>query len=130
AAAASEVEDLVWIGEIDLRGAEGAERESHLQLLAIEAGEPLSRRAVRRTIQRLFETGRFSNVTAFTSPLGPSPLGRNEVKLVIILEPRRPIMNLQFAGATRLSAEVLRRASGLTLGMELSEDRLEAASEG
>ena len=125
-----DVEDLVWVGEVELRGAEGADRDAYRQLLAVEPGEPLTRRAVRRTIQRLFETGRFSNVTAFTASLGPSPLDRNEVKLVIILEPRRPIVNLQFAGATRLSAETLRRASGLTPGMELSEDRMEAASEG
>ncbi len=117
--------DAPVVREVELRAPGGADPEEYEPLLAVEAGERLSRRALRRTIQRLFETGRFANVTAYTVELAPSA-----VRLVIVLEPRRPILGVMLRGVVHMDEESLRRASGLSSGMELSEDRLDAASAG
>jgi len=113
------------VGEVEIRAPGLADPEDYEPLLAISTGEALSRRALRRTLQRLYETGRFSNVTAFTSDL---PNGA--VRLVLVLEPRRPITVVRLASDARMDADQLRRASGLVAGMEVSEDRIDAAANG
>ncbi|AKU90332.1 Outer membrane protein assembly factor YaeT precursor [Vulgatibacter incomptus] len=115
--------DAPIVREVEIRGVEDP---SDLEpLLTVEAGDPLSRRALRRSLQRLFETGRFGNVTAFTTEVSAS-----EVRLVIILEPKRSISSILLLGVTRADPDALRRASTLTVGIEHSEDRLETAAAG
>ncbi|MGZ6130749.1 MAG: hypothetical protein ACXWLF_01915, partial [Myxococcaceae bacterium] len=49
--------------KLQLRGG-GAAPADLSSLVAVEPGQPLSVRAVRRSIERLFSTGRFSDVVA------------------------------------------------------------------
>ena len=113
------------VSEVELRAPGLADPEDYEPLLAVSTGEALSRRALRRTIQRLFETGRFANVTAVAHD---RPDGT--VRLVIVLEPRRPITALHLASDAHVDGDQLRRASGLSPGMELSEDRIDEAAKG
>ncbi|HEY0840204.1 MAG TPA: POTRA domain-containing protein [Vulgatibacter sp.] len=113
------------VAEVELRAPGVPDPLEYEPLLAVPIGEPLSRRALRRTLQRLYETGRFSNVTAFTTPLD-----EGRVRLVLVLEPRRPVTLVRLLAGSVLDAEQLRRASGLAVGMEISEDRIDAAAKG
>lgn len=94
-------------------------------LVAIAPGSPLSRRAVRRSVQRLYETGRFANVTAEAEP-GPE----GGVIVRFVLEPKRAISGVAFAGIVRLPEAQARKAAGLREGVEFSEDRIDAALAG
>ncbi|HWV39364.1 MAG TPA: POTRA domain-containing protein [Vulgatibacter sp.] len=123
--APAEVPSGPVVAEVEIRAPGLTDPEDYEPLVAISTGDPLSRRALRRTLQRLYETGRFANVTAFTSGL---PSGA--IRLVLVLEPRRPITAVHLVSEARVDGDQLRRASGLARGMEVSEDRIEAAATG
>ncbi len=93
--------------------------------LTVPRGAPLARREVRRTVQLLFATGRFSNVVARTRPL---PEGG--VVLVLECSRRQMVTAVEVEAGARpaLDAERVRRAAGLTLGDELWPGRLEEVS--
>ena len=91
-------------------------------LLAQAPGAPLSRSAVRRTLQLLDETGRFEDVLAYTQPM---PGG---VALLFRLVPRLRITALGFHGNAQLSDDVLRQKSGLQPGDEYVPERVRAAA--
>lgn len=110
---------------VELFAPDGAGTDDLQPLVAVTPGGPLSRRAVRRSVQRLFETGRFSNVTAQQVP-GPD----GGVVVRFVLEPKRQITRVAFVGNARLPEAQARRASGLREGLEYSEDRLDAAVAG
>jgi len=109
---------------VELVAPEGAEDDALAALVALQAGEPLSRRAVRRSVQRLYETGRFANVVAraIRTPDG--------VVVRFVLEPRRLLARIEFVGLRHLDEAAALRASGLAEGMELSRDRVDAAVAG
>ena len=96
-------------------------------LLTVPRGAPLARREVRRTVQLLFATGRFSNVVARTRPLPPPDAG-----VVLVLECfRRQLvtaMEVESGARPALDPERVRRASGLTPGDELWPGRLDEAA--
>lgn len=113
------------VREIRLEGPPGVDVAELLPLIAVEEGEPISRRGVRRSVQLLFETGRFSNVTALRETLDDGGTA-----LVFRLEPKRIVRALQIVGAERLDEERLRRAVGFQVGAEFSEDLLATAAAG
>jgi hypothetical protein len=92
-------------------------------LLIQVAGQPLSRSAVRRTVQLLDETGRFDNVLAYLKPV---PGG---VALLLQLLPRLRLGGFGFRGNERLSENELLQATGLKIGDEYVPERAHAAGQ-
>ena len=56
------------VASIELRVPPGEDRAELAGLVTIAPGDPLSTRALRRTVQRLFQAGRFRNVVARAAP--------------------------------------------------------------
>ncbi len=92
-------------------------------LVAQAPGQPLSRAAVRRTIQLLDETGRFENVLAYTQPVGDG------VVLLVQLLPRLRLTGIGFHGNVALSDDQLREKSGLRAGDEFIREHAQAAAQ-
>lgn len=118
-------DDAPMVASVELHSPDGEPTAELEPLVAVAPGAPLSRRAVRRSVQRLFETGRFANVHAEALP---APDGGVTVRFV--LEPKRQISRVSFAGLARIDEAQARKASGLREGLEFSEDRVDAAIAG
>jgi outer membrane protein assembly factor BamA len=69
---------------IRVEGLGATEEGELLQLVALREGELVSRRRVRRSVQRLYETGRFANVEAWLQPRASGG-----VDLFFRVEPKR-----------------------------------------
>jgi outer membrane protein assembly factor BamA len=96
-------------------------------LVAARAGEPLSARALRRTVTLLYQLGRFSDVV-----IRAEPAGEGQVLLVVECLPRRVVARLQVenrAARPVLDAEALRKLAAMPEGDEFWQGRLDAALE-
>jgi outer membrane protein assembly complex protein YaeT len=99
-------------------------------LVAVEPGEPRSTRAVRRTVQRLFQTGRYRNVIVRELPAAP-PAGQGGewVRLVVEALPVRSVEGVSVAvegdGVTEAAA---RSAAAFAPGAPFDGADLEAAA--
>ncbi len=93
-------------------------------LVAVKPGAPLSGRAVRRSIERLFSTGRFSDVVARGDE---SPDG-----LVVTFElaPVVRITRIEVTGAKALGTDDVLAAARLSAGSEFWPERLDEARAG
>ena len=116
------------VGSLELRLPPGESTSTLEPLVALREGEPLSRQALRRTVQALHQTGRFSNVTVHARPRGD---GR--VDVVVECSPRRLVREVRVrrpAGTKREGPDdaTLVRAAGLAAGQDVSAERLSQAS--
>ncbi|WP_373044978.1 POTRA domain-containing protein [Vulgatibacter sp.] len=116
--------DAPLVVGVEILAAAGEETTALEPLVALARGERLSRRAVRRSVQRLYETGRYANVTATAHEVPGGVIVR------FALEAKRPVAKIGFAGLSRLDEAAVRRAAGLREGVEFSEDRIDAAAAG
>ncbi len=105
--------ELLAPGGIDLSGVE--------PLVMIRQGQPFSAKLVRRTVELLYEAGRFANVLVYERP---APEG---ITLIFRLVPKLRITGVGFHGNAGLGAAELRAASGLRPGEEYFPERLRAA---
>jgi outer membrane protein insertion porin family len=99
-------------------------------LVAIRKGDPLSPRSLRRTVQLLFQTGRFLNVIVRAEPATAPAGGRGEwVRLEITCVPLRILstVSVRSEGPHTLADDALREATGLAVGAAFDEAELEAA---
>ena len=106
--------------KLQMRG--GGQVPADLQgLVAVTPGQPLSARAVRRSIERLFSTGRFSDVIARGDE---SPEG-----LVVTFElaPVIRIARIDVIGARALGKDEILTAARLQVGSEFWPERLDEA---
>src|SRR5262249_59983249 len=90
-------------------------------LVAGAAGQPLSARAVRRSIERLFSTGRFSDVVA-RGDEGPDGL-----VVTFELAPVIRIARIDVTGARALGKDELLTVARLQVGNEFWPERLDEA---
>jgi outer membrane protein insertion porin family len=86
--------------------------------VAIRPSAPLSRRDVRRTLELLFHTGRFSDIAVWEAPAG-----EGQVDIIVEAQTRTYVERLDFEGNRALSFEALRKAA------DLSQGRVEVYSE-
>jgi outer membrane protein insertion porin family len=93
-------------------------------LVAVRTGTPLSPRDVRRSIERLFSTGRFADVVARSEE---TPEG---VIIVFELVPVVRIAKVEVTGAKTLRRDEVLSAARLAEGTEYWPERLEAAKAG
>lgn len=104
------------VGASDPKLLEGAST-----FILIPKGQPPSVRAVRRSIERLMETGRFSDVEAWAEPV------EGGVKVIFAVKPRQSITELYVEGnATFSDADVL-APTRLTPESEFYAERLAQA---
>jgi outer membrane protein insertion porin family len=118
--------------EVILQLPPGEDAASLEGMVPLKVGQALSPRALRRTVQLLYDLGRFSNVLVRTRPVNGPP-GEKRVVVEIECLPRRVIRAVSFRadeGSLSLSLDTLRAAANLPEGEELYAERLEAAVEG
>jgi outer membrane protein insertion porin family len=93
-------------------------------LVLVRQGQPLSRRAVQRTIEGLYATGRFADVEVLGERQGDA------VALTIELTPRRPVVEVYVEGARALGAAEVLVAARLVKGSEYWPERVQQAARG
>ncbi|HZA50670.1 MAG TPA: POTRA domain-containing protein, partial [Myxococcaceae bacterium] len=101
----------------------GSEVADIPQQIAVTRGQPLSMRAVRRSIERLMATGRFADVLVRQVPSGDG------VRLVFEVSPRHRIATLYIDGESVLTESEIRDASRLSDGGEYYPELIELAEE-
>lgn len=109
--------------QLEMRGG-GAVPPDLSGLLAVQPGQPLSVRAVRRSIERLFSTGRFADVVAIERE-GPEGL-----VVVFQLAPSVRIARIEVTGAGALGRDEVLTAARLAPGTEFWPERLVDARTG
>ncbi|HET7753468.1 MAG TPA: POTRA domain-containing protein, partial [Anaeromyxobacteraceae bacterium] len=105
----------------------GDARASAEALVALRAGERLTSRDARRTVQLLYQLGRYANVIVRSAPL---PDGR--VTVTISCAPRRLVQALRVvntASRPAISTDAAARVAALQPGDELWPGRAERAAE-
>lgn len=90
-------------------------------LVALRKGQRLSLRAVRRSIERLFATGRFSDVVVRTVP------AEGGVKVVFEVTPKRRIAGVMVFGNKVLRDDEVRAAARLEKDAEYYPERVDEA---
>ncbi len=111
---------------VEVRLPAGADRkllERVPQLVTVRKGQALSRRAVERSIESLFATGKFSDIEV---------QGRDVVEgveLIFILVPRQNIGSVFVEGTVELTRDEVIAASGLEVGSEYWPERAEHSAE-
>ncbi|WP_426757237.1 POTRA domain-containing protein [Myxococcus sp. Y35] len=105
--------------ELHLPG--GADAQGLSDLVAVRKGQTLSPGAVRRSVERLWATGRFTDVVARTEPV------KGGVRLMFQLTPVARLARLRFEGNAVLSDGELLEASGLLEGGPLDGEELDGA---
>lgn len=107
--------------EVELHLSEGADAEGLTELVSVRKGQRLSMRAVRRSVERLWSTGRFSDVVvrAVDAPGG--------VRLVFQLTPAELLARLTIEGNVVLGDAELLALSDLQEGGPLEQDEVDTA---
>lgn len=114
---------IVSAVKLQMRG--GGAAPGDLQgLIAVTPGTPLSGRAVRRSIERLFSTGRFSDVVA-RGDEGPDGL-----VVTFELSPVVRIARIDVTGARHLGRDEVLAAARLQTGTEFWPEKLDEAKAG
>ncbi len=93
------------------------------QLVTVRKGQVLSRRAIERSIESLFATGKFADIEV----LGED--GPGGVAVIFTLVPRQNIGTLFVEGTAQLTKDEVRLATGLEAGAEYWPERIEHAAE-
>jgi outer membrane protein assembly complex protein YaeT len=134
AAAAPEGEEgSARVAAVELRLPPGEDAAAAAALVAVAPGERLSTRAVRRTVQRLFQGGRYRNVVVRSEPAEPPEGAGGEpgrwVRVIVEALPVRLLgtVQLRVEGAPDEVAEAARAAAGLQPGRPFDDPDLDAA---
>jgi len=110
---------------VELRLMEGdvSELEDLDALVSVRKGQQLSPRAVRQTLLRLFETGRFADAAVFSIP------GEKGLLLRVDLWAKRKLTRLIVVGNHRLADSEIASVSGLMAGSDLTNEAIVSARE-
>lgn len=104
-------------------GAEARLMDRVPQLVTVRKGQPLSRRAVERTIESLFTTGRFADIEVSARDV------EEGVVVTIVLTPRQNIGTVFLEGNRALPKSEVLAVTKLETGSEYWPERLERAAD-
>jgi outer membrane protein assembly factor BamA len=116
------------VASVEMRLPPGEDRAALTDLVALAAGEPLSARALRRTVLRLFQTGRFRNVLVRAVPVEGDA---GAVALVVECLPIRRVRAVRLVldgEAPPLDERQLRAVARLAPGDPFGEKDLDRAA--
>jgi len=111
------------VSGVELHLPAGSDPSGFAELIDVRRGQRLSIRAVRRSIERLFATGRLADVVV-TAARGDSGM-----TVIFSLTPKRHITGVDVEGNHVLTRAAVRDASGLVRGSEYFPERLEEAEQ-
>jgi outer membrane protein insertion porin family len=111
---------LISTVEVEYVGPQTISRERILAQIRSKPGQPYSESLVEQDIKALYETGAVQNVRIFGKPDGA-----NAVKVMVVLQTRSLVNEIEIVGAERISAKALRKSIALKINGPLSEDELE-----
>ena len=109
--------------EIQYVGPQTLSREKILSQMRTKPGQPYSESLVEEDIKALYRTGQVQNVRIFGQPEGEG------VKVMVVLQTRSLVNEIEIEGAERISAKKLRKQITLKINGPLSEDELQKARE-
>ena len=118
------------VSEVDLRLPPGEEPTPLLPLVAVRVGQSLSPDATQRTVQALYQTGKFANVEVIAIPAGGTPAAPR-VRVEVRCTPRRVATSVKIdpgAATLPVAEEALLAAGALPKGAEVYPGRLEASA--
>lgn len=109
--------------EIQYVGPQTVSREKVISQMRTKTGQPYSESLVEQDIKALYRTGQVQNVRIFGQAEGEG------VKVVVVLQTRSLVNEIEIEGAQRVNAKSLRKSIGLKINGALSEDELQKARE-
>ena len=122
------------VAEVLLSLPPGDDPAAARSLVALERGDVLTAQALRRTVQRLHQTGRYRNVVVRAARSDPPPgEGGRWVRVLVEALPVRVVDGVAIAiegENARVTEGSVREASGLRAGETFEEADLEAAAAG
>jgi outer membrane protein assembly factor BamA len=119
------------VKDVELVLPEGDDRAAAAALLTLRAGDPVSTLALRATVQRLYQTGRYRNVVIRARPAAAPAGDTGEwVSLTVEAEAQRRIarVSVRSVGPSALPEDALRSAARLNPGDPFDDADLEAAT--
>jgi outer membrane protein insertion porin family len=105
--------DVQYVGPVTIS------RERVLAQMRTKVGQPYSELLVEEDIRNLFSTGQVENVRIFGQPEGDG------VRVIVAIQTRSLLTEIEIDGATRMSAKRLRKALGVKLNAPVNEEDLE-----
>jgi outer membrane protein insertion porin family len=105
--------------EVQYAGPKTVSREKILSQMRTAVGQPYSDAMVEQDIRNLYKTGDLQNVRIFGQPEGDG------VKVVVVVQTRSIVREIEIAGASRFSAKKVRGEVKLKLNTPVSEGALE-----
>jgi outer membrane protein insertion porin family len=109
--------------EIQYVGPQTLSREKILAQMRSKPGQPYSEGLVEQDIKALYRTGQVQNVRIFGQAEGEG------VKVMVVLQTRSLVNEIDIEGAERISAKSLRKKINLKINGPLTEDELQKAQE-
>ena len=105
--------------EVQYVGPQTISKERVLAQLRTKPGQPYSESLVEQDIRALYSTGSVQNVRIFGEADG------ERVKVMVVLQTRSLVNEIEISGAARISAKTLRKRIALKINGRLSEQDLE-----
>jgi outer membrane protein insertion porin family len=105
--------------EIQYVGPQTISRERVMAQLRTKAGQPYSESVAEQDIRALYATGAVQNVRIFGEEDGDG------VKVIVVIQTRSLVNEIEIAGAERISAKKLRKSIDLKINGPLSEEELQ-----
>jgi outer membrane protein insertion porin family len=109
--------------EVQYVGPQTISRDKVLAQIRSKPGQPYSESLVEQDIKALYRTGQVQNVRIFGQADGEG------VRVMVVLQTRSLVNEIEIEGAERISAKKLRKSIGLKINGALSEDELQKARE-
>ena len=109
--------------EVQYTGPQTLSKEKVLSQMRTKPGQPYSESLVEQDIKALYQTNQVQNVRIFGQAEGEG------VKVIVMLQTRSLVNEIEIEGAQRISAKSLRKKIDLKISGPLSEEELEKARE-
>ncbi|MFN2622628.1 MAG: outer membrane protein assembly factor BamA [Chthoniobacterales bacterium] len=107
--------------EVQFVGPQTVSKDKILAQMRTKSGQPYSESIVEQDIKALYKTNQVQNVRIFGQAEG------NGVKVMVVLQTRSLVNEIEIEGATRISAKILRKRIDLKINGPLSEEELSKA---